>query len=67
MEVTRFTDQYDMIAEVYGTTAAELRARDSRQTQPVQRWVAIRDGAVVAAVSTRWRPDDRTFLSFTGR
>ena len=32
----------------------------------MQRWLASRDGTVVAAVTTWLRPDDRTFLSFGG-
>lgn len=66
MEVVRFTDQYEAAARLYGVAAAELRARDERQGQPLQRWLAVRDGEAAAAVSTWWRPDDRTFLSFVG-
>ncbi|MEN8238016.1 MAG: GNAT family N-acetyltransferase [Actinomycetota bacterium] len=66
MEVVRFTDQYELAAGVYDVAAAELRARDERQSQPLQRWIAVHEGEVVAAVSTWRRPDDRTFLYFVG-
>ena len=62
----RFTDEYELAAAVYDMAAAELRARDERQDQPLQRWMAVSDGEAVAAVTTWWRPDDRTFLYFVG-
>lgn len=66
IEVVRFTDQYEPAAVVYGTSAAALRERDERQDQPLQRWLAVQGAAVVAAVSTWSRPDDRTFLHLVG-
>ncbi|MGF1667087.1 MAG: GNAT family N-acetyltransferase [Acidimicrobiia bacterium] len=66
MEIVRFTDEYELAAAVYDMAAAELRARDERQGQPLQRWLAVSDGEAAAAVSTWWRPDDRTFLYFVG-
>jgi len=62
----RFTDQYGLVATVYGTTPGELRARDERQGQPLQRWIAVSEGSAVAAVGTWQRPDDRIFLHFVG-
>lgn len=67
MEIVRFTDQYELAAVVYDTSPADLRARDEKQCQPPQRWMALHDGEAVAAVSTWWRPDDRSFLYFAGR
>ncbi len=66
MEVLRFNDEYELAAGLYDMTVAELRARDERQGQQLQRWMAVREGEAVAAVSTWWRPDDRTFLYFVG-
>jgi GNAT superfamily N-acetyltransferase len=66
VEIVRFTDEYELAAGVYDMAAAELRARDERQGQPLQRWLAVSDGEAAAAVSTWWRPDDRTFLYFVG-
>lgn len=66
VEVVQFTDQYELAAGVYAMAATELRARDERQGQPLQRWMAVDEGEAVAAVSTWWRPDDRTFLYFVG-
>jgi GNAT superfamily N-acetyltransferase len=66
VEIVRFTDEYGLAAGVYDMAAAELRARDERQGQPLQRWLAVADGEASAAVSTWWRPDDRTFLYFVG-
>jgi len=66
VEVLKFTDQYELAAGVYDMAAADLRARDERQGQPLQRWMAVHEGEAVAAVSTWWRPDDRIFLYFVG-
>jgi GNAT superfamily N-acetyltransferase len=66
VEVVRFTDEYELAAGVYDMAAAELRARDERHGQPLQRWMAVDEGEVAAAVSTWWRPDDRTFMYFVG-
>jgi GNAT superfamily N-acetyltransferase len=66
VEVVRFTDEYELAAGVYHMAAADLRAGDERQGQPLQRWLAVRDGEAAAAVSTWRRPDDRTFLYFVG-
>lgn len=67
MEIDIFTDQYEMAAGLYGTTDQELRRRDDRQSQPLQRWLAVDGGVAVGAVTTWLRPDDRTFLMFAGR
>lgn len=66
VEVVQFTDQYELAAGVYDMAATELRTRDERQGQPLQRWMAVHQGEAVAAVTTWWRPDDRTFLYFVG-
>lgn len=66
VRVERFVDQYSRTAPLYDLTTAELRARDARQQQPVQRWIAIDGGKVRGAVVARMRPDDRLFLSFVG-
>ncbi|MGH8936700.1 MAG: hypothetical protein ACRDXD_10655, partial [Acidimicrobiia bacterium] len=66
MEVVRFTDQYELAALVYDMSPDELRERDERQAQVLQRWVALTDGETVGAVSTWLRPDDRMFLYFVG-
>ena len=66
VKVVRFRDQYELAAGVYDVAAAELRALDERQGQPLQRWIAVHQGEAVAAVSTWRRPDDRTFLYFVG-
>lgn len=66
VEIVRFTDEYELAAGVYDVAAAELRARDERQGQPLQRWLALRAGEAAAAVRIWWRPDDRTFLYFVG-
>lgn len=63
----RFTGQYELAAVLYGMSPDELRGRDERQGQPLQRWIAISDGEAVGAVSTWSRPDNRTFLYFVGR
>lgn len=66
MEVLRFTDQYELAAVVYDLSSDELRGRDERQGQPLRRWIAVRDGEAVGAVSSWLRPDDRMFLYFVG-
>lgn len=67
VEAIRFTDQYVLAAVVYDTTPDQLRARDQRRPQPLQRWLAVSKGDAVAAVSTWERPDNRTFLHFAGQ
>ncbi len=62
VEVVRFTDEYELAAGIYDMATAELRARDERQGQPLQRWMAVDEGEVAAAVSTWGRPDDRREL-----
>lgn len=64
MQVARFTDQYAEVAPVYGTTVDELRARDERQSQVLQRWIAVEDDVVIGALVTWLRPDNRMFLMF---
>ena len=66
MNIVRFADEYELAAPLYDRSPEDLSARDRRQAQPVQRWLAIRNGAAVAAVSTWLRPDDRMFLHFVG-
>ena len=66
MEVVSFTDEYELAAPVYGISPVELRARDDRQGQPLQRWIATGGGGALGAVTTRLRPDGRMFLSFVG-
>lgn len=67
MEVVKFTDQYRLAAPVYDIPPGELRDRDDRQSQPLQRWVAVDEGRAVGAARTWLRPDDRMFLYFVGR
>lgn len=67
MEIITFTDQYELAAPAYNVTADELRSRDRRQDQPIQRWLATSGNAAVGAVRARLRPDDRAILSFVGR
>lgn len=64
VQVVRFTDQYELVAPLYGLGANELRARDERQGQTLQRWFAVDDGTPVGAFLTWLRPDDRMFLMF---
>ena len=64
MRVERFADEYDIVAPIYGIDPEELRSRDRRQGQVVQRWYAVEDGQVIGAVRARVRPDDRMFLLF---
>ncbi len=66
MEAVRFTDQYEMAAGVYGTSAAALRERDEGKDQPLPRWLAVQGDEAVAAVDAWRRPDGRTFLYFVG-
>ncbi|MDJ0663785.1 MAG: GNAT family N-acetyltransferase [Acidimicrobiia bacterium] len=64
MRVVRFTNQYELVAPLYDIGADDLRARDERQGQSLQRWFAIDDGVPVGAFLTWLRPDDRMFLMF---
>lgn len=67
VRVLRFTDEHELAAGVYGLSPDELRERDERQGQRLQRRVAISDGEAVGAVTTWLRPHDRLFLYFVGR
>ncbi len=67
MEVRVFANEYAAVAALYETTPDELRLRDERQGQPLQRWFAVSEGEVVGAVTTWLRPDDRLFLYYVGR
>lgn len=67
VEVLQFQHEYELVAPVYGVSPGELRARDDRQAQLLQRWVALDQGRAVGSVDTWLRPDDRMFLSFVGR
>lgn len=64
MQVVRFTDEYEAIAPLYGLMGDEVRERDERQGQVLQRWFAVDDGTPVGALLTWLRPDDRMFLMF---
>ena len=66
VEVVRFTDEYDLVADLYGVSPGQLRQRDLQQGRPVRRWMAMDGGEIAGAVSTFVRPDRRVFLSFTG-
>jgi GNAT superfamily N-acetyltransferase len=64
MEATRFVDQYEAIAPLFGMTPADLRDRDDHQAQPLRRWMVVQAGSVVGAVTLWLRPDARLFLMF---
>ncbi len=64
MQVTRFLDEYDLVAPLYGLYPATLRERD-RDGSP-SRWLGLRNGVPVAVVDSFERPDRRTFLRFRG-
>lgn len=66
MKVVRFTDEYDMVADLYGVSPEQLRQRDLQQGRPVERWLAMDGDEITGAVSTLVRPDRRVFLSFKG-
>jgi GNAT superfamily N-acetyltransferase len=68
MRVVRFTDEYEELAAVDGTSADVLRARDRQRGTAERRWIAIDiDGSVIEAVTTSLRPDERLFLKFSRR
>ena len=66
MNIARLTNEYDLVAPLYGCSADELSARDSANHRSVGRWVVATNGTAVAAVMAWVRPDDRVFLSFVG-
>lgn len=67
LEIQEFSDQYELLARLHGTSPAELRERDARRAQPLRRWLAIHDGFPVGTVMAWLRPDRRMFLMFTCR
>ena len=64
LTIERFTDRYEFAAPLYGRSPDELRDQDRRQAEPLQRWLAMRDGEAVGAVRPWKRADDRLFLHF---
>lgn len=66
MRVERFTDEYSLLAPLYEMSADQLRDRDERSGQEVQRWYVVEGGLATAAATARLRPDDRLFLVFRG-
>lgn len=66
MKVVRFTDEYDLMADLYGVSPEQLRQRDLQRERPVRRWMAVDGNEIAGAVSTLVRPDRRVFLSFKG-
>ncbi|GMQ85096.1 MAG: hypothetical protein BMS9Abin07_0661 [Acidimicrobiia bacterium] len=66
MEIAAFVDQYELAAGLYGIGAEEMRRRDQGNNS-VRRWLAIRNGNAVGAVTARLRPDNRMFVTFVVR
>lgn len=66
MRVVRFSDEYQLVAPLYGMESTELRDRDVSRGQSVQRWFAASDGRALGAVDVWVRPDDRRFMTFRG-
>lgn len=66
MKVVRFTDEYDLVADLYGVSPKQLHQRDVQRGQPLERWLAMDGDEIAGAVSTLVRPDRRVFLSFEG-
>ncbi|MGI9528076.1 MAG: GNAT family N-acetyltransferase [Acidimicrobiia bacterium] len=66
MHAVRFSDEYELVAPLYGVEPEELRQRDLAKEQAVERWVATGNGVAVGAVDAWLRPDDRLFLTFRG-
>ena len=66
MKVIPFGYAYDLVADLYGMTPAELQRKDEQSKDEVRRWLAVDANVAIAAVDVRLRPDDRQFLSFRG-
>ena len=64
VRIEKFSDEYELIAPLYGMSASDLRDRDQRQGQFLQRWYVMDEERVVAAAVPWLRPDDRMFLAF---
>lgn len=64
MDITRFAGDYEALTELYSETPVAIRRRDRRSGDPVQRWVAMTHGRIVASAVARVRPDDRVFVVF---
>ena len=64
--IHQLTDEYDLVAPLYGCGEAELGSRAAANHRFVGRWVVATRGIAVAAVMAWVRPDNRVFLSFVG-
>lgn len=65
MEVVRFTDEYEALADLHGKTAQSLRDRDVGRD--VYRWISVApEGRLVGSLTQYHRPDDRRFMRHVG-
>lgn len=66
MEISTFTDEYELAAPLYGLTAARLREIDGLHGEHRRRWLASDAGGPVGVVTSHVRADDRLFAHFGG-
>jgi GNAT superfamily N-acetyltransferase len=62
VRVMPFTDEYDLVAPLYGLTGEEARTRDRDRPEPPHRWLVLDGDEAAGAAESFVRPDDRLFL-----
>ncbi|MEV0648606.1 GNAT family N-acetyltransferase [Phytomonospora sp. NPDC050363] len=66
MEISTFTDEYELAAALYGVTPERLREIDGLHKERRPRWIAADDGDALGVVTSHLRGDDRLFGYFGG-
>lgn len=67
MQIVKFTDQYERLAEAHGITTAALAERLAHEEDDRPRWIAVESGRGIGVINP-WRgPDRRVRLSLDCR
>lgn len=67
MQIVKFADQYELLAEAHGVTTATLQERLAREEDDRPRWIAVENGRGIGVINP-WRgPDRRVRLSLDCR
>ncbi|HEY1180479.1 MAG TPA: GNAT family N-acetyltransferase, partial [Phytomonospora sp.] len=66
MEISTFTDEYELAAPLYGLRPERLREIDGRHGERRERWLASDANGPVGVVTSHVRADDRLFGHFGG-
>lgn len=62
MQIEKFVDQFELLAEAHGITTAALLQRLERQDDDRPRWVAVENGRGIGVASASMTPDRKVRL-----